>query len=92
MVGAGARLMATAAELLSLDPAVWGPGAVLVALFLSGIIVTGQQLKSEQDRTRLEREERLRLQEIVERALPALEKAAEVTARALEILNRRDGR
>ncbi len=85
-------MLAAPADLLSIDPAVWGPGAVLVALFLSGIVVTGQQLKSEQDRTRLEREERLRLQGIVERALPVLEKAAEVTGRALEILERRERR
>lgn len=60
-----------------LDLTVWGPGAVLVGLILSGVIVPGYLWRQERD-------ERKRLQEIVEKSLPALSKSAEAIVQSGE--------
>lgn len=58
---------------------VWGPGAVLVGLILSGVLVPGYLWRQERD-------ERKRLQGIVEHLLPALEKSADVNEAALSVM------
>jgi hypothetical protein len=74
------------ADATGLDPTVWGPGAVLVGLLLSGVLVPGYLWKQERD-------ERKRLQAIVESILPlaekmtdALEASAKVTTEAAELI------
>lgn len=84
--------LTVAADATGLDPAVWGPGAILVGLVLSGVLVPGYLWRQERD-------ERKRLQEISERVLPLLEQATEaleasgkVTQEAAEVIRSFRGR
>lgn len=62
------------------NPAIWGPGAALVAGFIAKVVVPGWLY------TRTEKEnDRLRLL-IEDRVIPALEKSNDVLADALQLL------
>lgn len=62
------------------NPAIWGPGAALVAAFIAKVVVPGWLY------TRSEKEnDRLRLL-IEDRVIPALEKSNDVLAQALRMI------
>lgn len=72
-------LPASAADAVGLDPVVWGPGIVLIGLFMAGQIVPGYLWRQERD-------ERKRLQGIVEQLLPTLEKSADINEKAVDVI------
>jgi hypothetical protein len=66
------------------NPAIWGPGAALVAAFLGRIIVPGwlySRSEKENDRLRII---------IEDRVIPALERSNDVLSQALELLARHE--